>query len=644
MDRFALDKLKNVMDDAKSAVKAKMGTDVERKMEEALSNKNWGASSTLLNDIAQLTYDFESYGLIMRKIWEALDAEGRQWRTVYKALSLLDNLIKNGTERVIENARDHMFKLRHLSGFSYHDGSVDRGTGVRDKAKQLVDMLNDNDMIRTEREKAGRLRNKYVGIGSGIGGGMGGGYSGSNNFSGGGGYSGGVGYSAGGGGGYTGSSGYSGGENTSFSGGGGSYVGSGGDLKGHQEKDKNYSSRYADDDRGDGSDGSESEEEARSKRRTASSKRKAAAKKKEEPILKEKPAAKPSSAEPSLLDSDFFSAAPVAAPVANTFDPFAPASAVPAAVSQTASFAAFGNSAPAPQQSFQAFGLAQPQQQQQQQQQHHQQQQQQATFNAFGNVAASTQGSFQQFDAFSNVPAQQGSNAFGQQANTGTSLASAFNQQQFGQFGSLQGGMQSKMQQQPTYGMQSRAASNIGASQPPSTVEEKKSTDAWGAGSSLFNLNNLGNITSCNPSNAGRPGQQQANVGHNSFSGLDTLAGMPSKPAMGRAGGANTMGELNYGGSSALNHGGIQQQSYGQVTMGTMGMGGMQPQQMMGGMQPQQMMGSMQPQNMMGGMGMQPGMGMQQSGMGMMNQGGFGAMQQQQQRQQQAFNQFGKFG
>ncbi|RLN48929.1 hypothetical protein BBJ28_00003271 [Nothophytophthora sp. Chile5] len=57
MDKFALDKLKNVMDDAKSAVKAKMGTDVEKKMEEALSNKNWGASSTLLNEISQLTYD-----------------------------------------------------------------------------------------------------------------------------------------------------------------------------------------------------------------------------------------------------------------------------------------------------------------------------------------------------------------------------------------------------------------------------------------------------------------------------------------------------------------------------------------------------------------------------------------------------------
>jgi epsin len=58
-----------------------------------------------------------------------MDVEGRQWRSVFKALSLLDHLIKNGTERVVENARDHMFKLRTLSDFSYYDGTADKGAG-----------------------------------------------------------------------------------------------------------------------------------------------------------------------------------------------------------------------------------------------------------------------------------------------------------------------------------------------------------------------------------------------------------------------------------------------------------------------------------------------------------------------------------
>lgn len=51
-----------------------------------------------------------------------------------QALSLLDHLVKNGTERVVENARDHMFKLRQLSDFSYHDGSADKGAGGEFKA------------------------------------------------------------------------------------------------------------------------------------------------------------------------------------------------------------------------------------------------------------------------------------------------------------------------------------------------------------------------------------------------------------------------------------------------------------------------------------------------------------------------------
>ncbi|KAF1783115.1 ENTH domain [Phytophthora cactorum] len=488
MDRFALDKLKNVMDDAKSAVKAKMGTDVERKMEEALSTRTGARPARCSTRSRSSPTTMRPMGSSCARSGRRWTPKGRQWRAVYKALSLLEHLIKNGTERVIENARDHMFKLRHLSGFSYHDGSVDRGNGVRDKAKQLVDMLNDNDMIRTEREKAGRLRNKYM------------------------------------------------------------------------TEATNPSPKRK---RVEATNGViEAKGSCEEERGTF------------EP--EPKPATKAPSAEPSLLDSDFFGAAPAAAPSGNTFDPFA---AAPAAAPQTASFAAFGNAAPAPQQSFDAFG-APPQQQQ-------------ASFNAFGNTSAPAQGN-QQFAAFPAAPAPQGFNAFGQQGNTASPPAPAFNQQQqFGQFGGMQGGMQQPMQGGMNM-QQSHTASNSGGSQMRTNSgpqpEQKKSNDAWGAGSSLFDLNNLATSTGSNASNAGRPGhqQQQSNAGRNSFSGLDTLAGMPSKPAMGGAGGMNPMGAgmggMNYGGGMPMNQGGMQQQPYGQMQMGAggMGMGGMQPQPMMG--------------------------------------------------------------
>ncbi|CAN0102215.1 unnamed protein product, partial [Ectocarpus fasciculatus] len=124
------------------------------------------------------------------------------WRR--QALCLLEHLIKNGAERVIEDARDNLHRVRMLSDFNYYEGPIDKGSGVREKSKQVIELLKDNDMIREEREKSRKLRDKYVGLGSGGGfsGGGGGGYSG-----GGGGYSGGGGGYSGGGGGYNGGGG-----------------------------------------------------------------------------------------------------------------------------------------------------------------------------------------------------------------------------------------------------------------------------------------------------------------------------------------------------------------------------------------------------------------------------------------------------
>ncbi|CAN0336310.1 unnamed protein product, partial [Phaeothamnion confervicola] len=161
-------------------------TDTEKRVVEVLSNKNWGASSSLMNDIAKDTYDYEKYGTIMQCIWTALESNNREWRKVFKALSLLDHLIKNGAERVVEDARDHLHRIRMLAdSFNYYEGHLDKGSGVREKSKQLIDLLASNDAIRDEREKARKLRDKFVGIGSGGGGG---GYGGSGGGGGGGRY------------------------------------------------------------------------------------------------------------------------------------------------------------------------------------------------------------------------------------------------------------------------------------------------------------------------------------------------------------------------------------------------------------------------------------------------------------------------
>ena len=41
----------------------------------------------------------------------------------------MEHLAKNGTERFVEEARDHMHKIRTLTDFNYFEGAVDKGAG-----------------------------------------------------------------------------------------------------------------------------------------------------------------------------------------------------------------------------------------------------------------------------------------------------------------------------------------------------------------------------------------------------------------------------------------------------------------------------------------------------------------------------------
>lgn len=103
-----------------------------------------------------------------------------EWRQIYKALQLLEFLIKNGSERVIDDARSHLTLLKMLRQFHFIDANgKDQGINVRNRAKELTELLSDVERIRTERKKARATRQKYTGVegGAGLGGSSGGGSS-----------------------------------------------------------------------------------------------------------------------------------------------------------------------------------------------------------------------------------------------------------------------------------------------------------------------------------------------------------------------------------------------------------------------------------------------------------------------------------
>eukprot|EP00584_Thalassiosira_punctigera_P001472 CAMPEP_0172531710 /NCGR_PEP_ID=MMETSP1067-20121228/4996_1 /TAXON_ID=265564 ORGANISM="Thalassiosira punctigera, Strain Tpunct2005C2" /NCGR_SAMPLE_ID=MMETSP1067 /ASSEMBLY_ACC=CAM_ASM_000444 /LENGTH=689 /DNA_ID=CAMNT_0013316113 /DNA_START=108 /DNA_END=2177 /DNA_ORIENTATION=- len=172
-----IDRVRNLAEDAFNQVKPK--NDVEVRVYEVLSHKNWGASTTLMNEIAQDTFDYERFLIVSKLMWEAIETpRPAAWRVIFKGLTLLEHLVKNGSERCVDDARNHSHLLRNLDKFNYYEGTVDRGVGVREKSKQVVEMLQDDERIREERQKARQLREKFAGRSVTASGGGGGGSSG----------------------------------------------------------------------------------------------------------------------------------------------------------------------------------------------------------------------------------------------------------------------------------------------------------------------------------------------------------------------------------------------------------------------------------------------------------------------------------
>jgi epsin len=131
-----------------------------------------------MNEIARDTFDTERFYVVTRLMWDSMEGQRPSaWRVVFKALTLLEYIVKNGAERCVDDARNHSHVLRSLGQFNYYEGTIDRGLGVREKSKQILDILGDDERIREERQKARKLREKFgQSNATASGGGGGGGY------------------------------------------------------------------------------------------------------------------------------------------------------------------------------------------------------------------------------------------------------------------------------------------------------------------------------------------------------------------------------------------------------------------------------------------------------------------------------------
>lgn len=132
---------------------------------QATNDEKWGPSGSLMLQIADMTHQFQHLPYISQALWDRLSErrDGRNWRTVYKALLLLDYVLKNGSEQFVNEARQHSRLVSDLSRFNYVDSEgVDRGISVRERAKIVYELIHDTKTLREERKKAKANRGKFT--------------------------------------------------------------------------------------------------------------------------------------------------------------------------------------------------------------------------------------------------------------------------------------------------------------------------------------------------------------------------------------------------------------------------------------------------------------------------------------------------
>ncbi|XP_076623226.1 epsin homolog lqf isoform X2 [Colletes latitarsis] len=144
-------------------------SNAQKAVRKATSNDPWGPSGTLMAEIADLTYNVVAFTEIMQMLWKRLNDHGKNWRHVWKALLLLEYLIKTGSEKVAQQCKENIFAIQTLKDFQYMEGSKDQGVIVREKAQQLVAFLKDDDRLRNERARALKAKERFAQSVSGFG-------------------------------------------------------------------------------------------------------------------------------------------------------------------------------------------------------------------------------------------------------------------------------------------------------------------------------------------------------------------------------------------------------------------------------------------------------------------------------------------
>lgn len=76
-------------------------------------------------------------------------------------------MLKNGPPSIISSFKYDIYQFRSFDNFSHYDDGIDRGESIRERAKVVVDLLSNEELLEEERVKAKNIRERMSGVVSG---------------------------------------------------------------------------------------------------------------------------------------------------------------------------------------------------------------------------------------------------------------------------------------------------------------------------------------------------------------------------------------------------------------------------------------------------------------------------------------------
>ncbi|KAG7692301.1 hypothetical protein KL930_004934 [Ogataea haglerorum] len=130
-------------------------SDVQVMVRKATSNDPTGPTTAQMADVANHTYENGEFLEVMDIIDRRLNDKGKNWRHIAKSLTLLDYLVRYGSEDVVAWAKNNIYIIKTLREFQANDVlNTDQGAIIRVKAKELTALLRDDERLKQERELA----------------------------------------------------------------------------------------------------------------------------------------------------------------------------------------------------------------------------------------------------------------------------------------------------------------------------------------------------------------------------------------------------------------------------------------------------------------------------------------------------------